>query len=130
MVKKIALIEDESSINAIYKRQLDLAELPTDGFLTGNEGLIAIKKGGYDLVLLDIMLPDINGLEILKELKQDNATKNIPVVMLTNLGQDSIIKEGFTLGAVGYLVKASFSPSQIVAEVKNILKQQETPKTA
>ncbi|MDP3733062.1 MAG: response regulator, partial [Candidatus Daviesbacteria bacterium] len=66
-------------------------------------------------------LPDINGLQILQNIRQNPATKNIVVVLLTNLGQDAVIKQGFELGADGYLVKAAYTPDQIVQEVKNII---------
>src|SRR3982751_2839712 len=92
---KILLIEDEDYIRDLYKRQLDQAGLTTDAFATGQEGLAAIAKNKYDLILLDIMLPDTNGLQILKEVKQNPTTKATTVVLLTNLGQDVIIKEGF-----------------------------------
>jgi two-component system, OmpR family, response regulator ResD len=128
---KILLIEDEDYIRDLYKRQLDNAGLSTDAFATGQEGLAAITKNHYDLLLLDIMLPDTNGLQILKEVKQNPATKTTTVVLLTNLGQDVIIKEGFELGAEGYLIKASLTPNQVVQEVKNALaKKQSTPPAA
>lgn len=122
-IVKLLLIEDEDFIRDLYKRQLELAGLPTDAFGMGNDGLNAAHQNpaAYDLVLLDIMLPDTNGLQILKDLKQNNATKTIPVILLTNLSQDMLIKEGFELGAEGYLVKAAYTPAQIVQEVKNIL---------
>ena len=120
--KKVLLIEDEDYIRDLYKRQLELANIATDAFATGKEGLASIKTQKYDLVLLDIMLPDTNGLQVLKEIKQNEQTKNIPVVLLTNLGQDAVIKEGFQLGSEGYLLKSSYTPNQIVQEVKNILK--------
>ena len=118
---RIILIEDEDFIRDLYKRQLDNGGLPTDAFATGQEGMAAIAKTHYDLLLLDIMLPDTNGLQILKEIKQNPATAKMSVVLLTNLGQDVIIKEGFELGAEGYLIKASLTPSQVVQEVKNAL---------
>ncbi len=127
--KKILLIEDDESISFIYKRQLDLANFPTDTFSNAADGLKASAQAHYDLVLLDIMLPDMNGLDILKKLKENEKTKNIPVIFLTNLGQDSIIKEGFKLGAIGYLIKASYTPDQMVNEVKNILQQQNPAQT-
>lgn len=123
MDKKILLIEDDESISFLYKRQLDAAGLLTDALLTGNEGLAAASKNKYDLILLDIMLPDINGLDILKKLKENEVTKKIPVIFLTNLGQEAIIKEGFKLGADGYLIKASFTPDQMVEEVKTLIQQ-------
>lgn len=121
MNKKLLLVEDEEYIRDLYKRQLDLAGLMTDAFGLGNEGLAAAEKNPYDLILLDIMLPDINGLQILQKIKQNPLSKNTPVVLLTNLGQDAVIKQGFELGADGYLVKAAYTPDQIVQEIKNIL---------
>lgn len=121
MNKKLLLVEDEEYIRDLYKRQLDLAGLMTDAFGLGNEGLAAAEKNPYDLILLDIMLPDINGLQILQKIKQNPMSKNTPVVLLTNLGQDAVIKQGFELGADGYLVKAAYTPDQIVQEIKNIM---------
>ncbi len=120
MGRKILLVEDETPIRELYKRELDLAGFETDAFATGRDGLTALKAAQYDLVLLDIMLPDLNGLEVLQQMKQDEQTKSVPVVFLTNLGQDTIIQKGFGLGAEGYLIKAALTPDQIVQEVKSI----------
>ena len=121
----ILLIEDEDFIRDVYKEELELVGLPTDAFASGDEGIRAINKKIYDLVLLDIILPDTNGLDVLKQIKQNPKTKDIPVVLLTNLDQDVIIKQGLKFGAVGYLIKASFTPGQVAQEVKNILSHQE-----
>ncbi len=129
MDKKILLIEDDESISFLYKRQLDLSGLPTDAFLNGQEGILAATQKKYDLILLDIMLPDINGLDLLKKLKENESTNKIPVIFLTNLGQEAIIKEGFKLGADGYLIKASFTPDQMVEEVKILIQQFEAKPT-
>src|SRR3990167_11424579 len=102
---KIVLIEDDDLIRELYKDELTAAGFNLDAFPTGREGLEAISKNRYDLLLLDIMLPDTNGLEVLKKIKLNPKTKGLPVVLLTNLGQDSIIKEGFKLGAEDYLIK-------------------------
>lgn len=125
MIQKVLLIEDDESLSFLYKRQLELAGMPTDAVITAKQGLEASLKDNYDVILLDILLPDMNGLDILKALKKNELSKNTPVIMLTNLGQDSVIKEGFSLGAIGYLIKSSFTPDQVVQELKNILKQQE-----
>ena len=121
MQPKILLIEDEDYIRDLYKRQIELSHMQVDAFGLGQEGLQAALKNKYDLLLLDIMLPDTNGLQILKEIKQNESSKGLTVVLLTNLGQDVIIKEGFELGAEGYLIKASLTPNQVVDEVKNVL---------
>lgn len=126
--KRILLIEDEDSIRDLYKRQLSVAGFAIDAFSNGKDGLAALNKNSYNLVLLDIMLPDLNGLQILREVKQNEAIKATPIILLTNLGQDMVIKEGFSLGAEGYLIKASYTPDQIVQEVTNILnKKTPTP---
>lgn len=119
---RVALIEDEDFLRELYKREFEAAGFNLDGFATGEDGLAALKQNQYDVILLDIMLPGINGLQVLKQIKQDEATKGIPVILLTNLGQDEVIKEGFTLGAEGYLIKAAYSTKQVVEEMKNILK--------
>lgn len=130
MNKKLLLVEDEEYIRDLYKRQLDLAGLMTDAFGMGKDGLAAAEKNPYDLILLDIMLPDINGLQILQKIKQNPSAKSTPVVLLTNLGQDAVIKQGFELGADGYLVKAAYTPDQIVQEIKNILAKMPQAPTA
>ena len=123
------MVEDEDFIRDLFKRQLDLSGFSTDAFGTGQDGLAAITKNAYDWVLLDIMLPDINGLQILQSIRQNPVTKNIVVVLLTNLGQDAVIKQGFELGADGYLVKAAYTPDQIVQEVKNIIQKKQAQRT-
>lgn len=120
---KVLLVEDEEFIRDLFKRQLDLSGFTTDAFANGQDGLAAIGKNAYDLVLLDIMLPDINGLQILQNIRSNPTTKGVAVVLLTNLGQDAVIKQGFELGADGYLVKAAYTPDQIVQEVKNIMQK-------
>lgn len=122
--KKILLVEDEESLRDIYNRQLAISGFEATCLATGKEGLEAVVKNKYDLILLDIMLPDINGLDILKSVKQnqDQAIKSTPVILLTNLGQDQIIQDGFQLGADAYLVKASYTPEQVIDEIKNLLK--------
>lgn len=129
MVKKILLIEDDEFIRDLYKRQLDMGGFFTFAFSNGDEGLESMKENHYDLILLDVMLPGINGLDILRNVKQNEETKNIPVIMLSNLGQDDVIKEGLVIGAVGYLIKPSYTPNQIVGEVKKILEQHTEPQS-
>lgn len=118
---KVLLIEDDEFLRDIYKRTLDSEGILTDAFETGSEGLTALHSQNYDLVLLDIMLPDTNGLELLKTIKADGSKKDTPVVFLSNLGQESVIEEGHRLGAKGYLIKSTLNPDQMVREVKNFL---------
>lgn len=118
---RILLVEDTEFISFLYKRQLEKAGLKTDICATGKETFTALDKHTYHLILLDMLLPDMNGMDILKRLKSNEKTKNIPVLLLSNLGQDNIIEQSQTLGAVGYLVKNDYSPDEIVQKVKDIL---------
>ena len=86
--------------------------------------LFAVEKAKNilpDFILLDIIMPKMDGFAVLKALKEDVKTKNIPVMLLTNLGQEEDIKRGEELGVVGYLVKANTTPSEVVEAVKNKL---------
>ena len=120
---KILLVEDDEMFAALYKRQFIAGGLEVDVAVTGADGLSAVAKGHYDLVLLDILLPDIDGTEVFRQMKAQDASKNIPVVFLTNLSQEENIEKAFKLGAKGYLVKASYTPDQVVQEIKNFLEQ-------
>ncbi|KKR79503.1 MAG: Two component transcriptional regulator, winged helix family [Candidatus Daviesbacteria bacterium GW2011_GWA1_41_61] len=118
---RVALIEDEEVLRDLYKKEFQSVGYVLDGFANGEEGLAGVKQNKYDVILLDLMLPGIDGLEILKQIKQDDKTKNTPVIILTNLGQDEVIRQGFNLGAEGYLIKSSNSFKEVVEEVQNIL---------
>lgn len=119
--KKILIIEDDLFIRELYERQLSQAEFEIRTAADAEEGMLKLKEEVPDLILLDIMLPKTNGLDFLKTIKKDEEFRDISVVLLTNLGQDAIIKEGFELGAEGYLIKSAYTPNQVVEEVKNFL---------
>lgn len=119
--KKILLVEDEDFIRELYARQLTKAGFMVKSVPDGQEGLSMLKNEQFDLLLLDIMLPGMNGLQLLREFKTQNPQSTMITILLTNLGQETVIKEGFELGAQAYLIKASYTPDQVVAEVKNAL---------
>lgn len=120
-MKKILVVEDEAFIADLYSRQLTLAGYSVKVASDGLTGLKTLEADQYDLLLLDIMLPGLNGLELLKQWRAKSPQSSMPVLLLTNLGQDAVIKEGFELGAQGYLIKASYTPDQVVNEVRNAL---------
>ena len=110
--KKILIVEDDQFLREFYQELLQdqgyLMEVAADG----EEGLAKIQQNEYNLVLLDIMLPKIDGLQILRQLKIHSApTPNLAIVVLTNLGQDAVIKECFNLGAAGFLIKSALNPN-------------------
>lgn len=119
MVKKILLVEDEALISDLYSYQLKAAGYDVKTAGDGLTGLKMLEEDKFDLLLLDIMLPGMNGLEMLREYKSKHPKENILTLLLTNLGQDAVIKEGFSLGAAGYLIKASYTPEQVVKEIQN-----------
>lgn len=122
--KKILLVEDEDFIRDLYIRQISKAGFQVKSAPDGQTGLSMLRAENFDLLLLDIMLPGINGLQLLREFKTQNPNSPMITILLTNLGQEAVIKEGFELGAQAYLIKASYTPDQVVNEVKNALSGQ------
>ena len=90
----------------------------------GEKGIKAAIKELPDVILLDILLPKMNGFEVLKQLKADKNTNRIPVILLTNLSQKTEIEQGLSLGAEDYLIKAHFMPSEVVEKIKRILEKE------
>ncbi len=123
--KRVLVVEDEKYLRELYVEILQEEGYDVHQAADGEEGYTAMQGGGYDLVLLDIMLPKMDGLKILEKLKNETPPKmpNRTIVILSNLGQDSIIAEGVALGAGGYMIKSDYTPDQILAEVKNYLAQ-------
>jgi DNA-binding response OmpR family regulator len=121
---KILLIEDDKFLHELMARKLQSAGFETVSAFDGESGVtIAEKAGqnGFDIILLDLILPGINGFEVLSKLKANPATASIPVIILSNLGQKEDIEKGLDLGAVDYLVKAQFTPAEILNKVKQTL---------
>jgi CheY-like chemotaxis protein len=122
MAQRILVVEDDEFLRELYEELLKGEGYDVTISIDGEQGLSSMSEGGFDLVLLDIMLPKMDGLEILRHVKEKPPKQpNGPVVLLTNLGQDSIIKEGFALGASGYLIKSAMNPDQVLSEVKVFL---------
>ena len=119
--KRILIIEDDQDVRELYSEVLRDEGFEVAEAVDGQSGLAKVLAGAYDLVLLDIMLPKFDGLEILKTVKEKAEVKGIPVILLTNLGREAIIKEGFSLGADGYLIKSEHTPEEIVDEVRKFL---------
>lgn len=119
-VHKILLVEDETDIRELYQRQMVKAGFNVTAVPDGQSALDVLKNDSFDLMLLDIMLPGLNGLQVLKDFKTNNPNSPMKVIIVSNLGQDNVIKEGFNLGAIAYLVKVAYTPDQIVDEVKKL----------
>lgn len=121
--KKLLIVEDDQFLREFYVELFQGEGYEVDSAADGEEGFSKIHNGGYDLVLLDIMLPKKDGVQILTNLKAQPAIhSNGPIVMLTNIGQDSTIQACFNMGATGYMIKSALEPDQVLAEVTNYLK--------
>ncbi len=122
-MKTILLVEDDPFLVDIYSTKLKEAGFSVQVAIDGKEVLKKMKEKGNmpDLLLLDIVLPNFNGWEILRKIERDDELKNLKVVILSNLGEKQEIEKGLKLGAARYLVKAHYTPSEVVEEVKKIL---------
>ncbi len=121
----ILLIDDDADTRDLYGEFLTQAGYKVDFALTGEEGLAKIRQGGYDLILLDIMLPKIDGLGILKKLKENPPSASVyngPIVILSALDQEYIIKQALSLGARGFLAKAGLTPNEALTKIAEFVK--------
>lgn len=117
---KVLIIEDEMFVRELYQRVLSQNGIEVLVAADGEKGLVMAKEQP-NLILLDIMMPGINGIQVLERLKADQNLKDIPVVLLTNLGQQTIIRKALDMGASGYLMKVRLTPYQVLAHVKEFL---------
>lgn len=126
IMKTILFIEDESALQKTFGEVLTKEGYEMVSALDGEVGLRLANPpaGGKkpDLILLDLILPKINGFEVLKELKSDSGTKEIPVIVLTNLEGIEDVDKAIELGATTYLVKAQYSLEEVVEKIKKVLK--------
>jgi len=123
--QRILIIEDYAVLARMYQNKLRADGFEVEVALDGEEGERMIKELKPDLVLLDIMLPKKDGLEVLEEVKKAPETAHIPVILLTNLGGPSeTIERGLQLGAVAYLVKAKYAPRQVINLIKETLSKE------
>lgn len=121
MPQKILLVEDDAMLREMYETKLKGEGYETSTADNGSDGLQLAKTAQFDLLLLDVMLPQLDGFSILEDLKAKPETAKMPIVMLTNLGTDEDRTKGERLGAVDYLVKANLTPEQLVIAIKKYL---------
>ncbi len=126
MARRILLIEDETNIRAMYADVLKEAGYEVLEEAEGKHGLENAMNGEWDLLLLDIMLPKLDGIELLKRLQLDPRTKSKPVLVLTNLDDNRIRDTCLGLGVKEFLVKANVIPSEIVLTVKKYVFAEES----
>jgi len=123
MANKILVIEDDKFLRELISQKLvkegyDIAEA-TDG----EKGIEAVKKEQPSLVLLDLILPGIDGFEVLARIKSDPEASEVPVIILSNLGQKDDIEKALKMGAIDYLIKAHFTPAEIIEKIRGVMKE-------
>ncbi|MEF3691534.1 MAG: response regulator [Candidatus Moraniibacteriota bacterium] len=119
--KKILIIEDDANLRGVLKEFFEEEKMIVKTASDGESGLIKLREFLPDVVLLDIILPKKDGYEIIKEIKSDEKIKDIPVILLTNLGGLNDIEKALALGATTYLVKGDYQVKEIVEKVKEVL---------
>ncbi len=122
-MKKILFIEDEATLQKTFAEILKSEGFEVISALDGESGLNLIRGEKPDLVLLDLILPKLHGLEVLKEIKKDENTKNIPVIVLTNVESIEEIDKALELGATTYLVKSDYNLEEVVEKIKKALNE-------
>lgn len=120
--ERILIVEDEKNIAKLIRYNLEKDGYTCAAAKTGEEAISILKKENFDLIILDIMLPGIDGFDVCRSIKQDNRLKNIPIIMLTAKGEEVDRIVGLELGADDYIVKP-FSPRELTLRVKAVLKR-------
>lgn len=119
---KILLVDDDEALSTIFSTAFKKEGLEIVVAVNGEDGLKKAKTEKPDLILLDQVLPDISGNEILKSLKLNNTTQQIPVFMLSNFSQEELVKEAINNGALDYVFKYQVEPQDVVKKIKEVLK--------
>jgi len=118
----ILIVEDDKFLRELLTRKLDSVGFQISTAIDGHDALKKIKDELPQIILLDLVLPGVDGFEILKQIKEDPKTSKIPVIILSNLGQKEEVEKGIKLGADDYLVKAHFTPDEIIGKIEAVLK--------
>jgi len=122
IIVKVLIVDDDENLGAIFETALQKSGLETVFALTGKSGIDKARSEKPDLVLLDQVLPDISGNDVLKTLKMDSQTQNIPIIILSNFSQEDLVKEAINNGAMDYIFKYQVEPQDLVNKVKQALK--------
>jgi DNA-binding response OmpR family regulator len=121
MNNSVLLIEDDTFIKQMYCTKIEELGIEVFTASTRDEAFDLLVKNVVDLILLDLVLPEVSGFDILKELKKDNRLKNIPVIVLSNLSSQTDVSQAFELGALDYIVKSNYTPSEVMRTIQKHL---------
>lgn len=119
--KKILVIDDDITLLEMYKERLELANFQVEIATNGEEGLKKVQESKPDLILLDVMMPRVNGFDVIESLKKDQSTASIPVIMLTALVQETSKLRAQESGAVGYIIKSETMPGEVIKQIEETI---------
>lgn len=120
---KVLLVDDEEAILDVFKQALQQANFDVITALTGNEGMDLTKKEHPDVIFLDQVLPDMNGNQVLQQLKADPETKMIPIAILSNFNQDTLVQNAMKMGASDYILKYQIAPQDLASKATALLQE-------
>lgn len=121
MKKRILIIEDDPFLSDIYFTKLTSEDFEVKVAENGKKGLKMLESEKFDLLILDLILPEIDGFEVLERLRKDEKFKDLKIIILSNLGQKEEVEKGAYLGADRYFIKAYYTPTEVANEIKKIL---------
>ncbi len=121
MPQHILIVEDDKFLRELMSRKLREEGYEVEEAIDGEEGLKQAQEGSPDIILLDLILPGMDGFEVLENIKEDPKLSEVPLIILSNLGQRDDIEKGLRLGADDYLVKAHFTPTEIIDKIKKVV---------
>jgi DNA-binding response OmpR family regulator len=124
--KLVLLVEDDPFLSNILMMKLQKEGLNVIHAVDGDDALTKLNEGSYEMVLLDLILPKKNGFEVLETMRKDSRFENTPVIIVSNLGQDSDMEKARSLGVIDYIVKERLSIDDLVAKVKSEIPQSTT----
>ena len=119
--KTILIVEDNKILRELIVSKLTKENYNVFEAIDGEEGIKKIKEKNPDLILLDLLLPGIDGFEVLSQIKNDPKLSSISVIIFSNLGQKEEVEKGLKMGATDYMIKASFTPKEIIDKIKATL---------
>lgn len=118
---KILLADDDPAIRQLYGVEFKNKGYEVLEAVDGEDGLIKAKKDKPDIIILDVMMPKMDGIMTLKKIKEDPEMKKIPVLMLTNFGQENLIQEAFNFGLTDYILKYKITPAELTSKIADLL---------
>jgi len=120
---QVLIVEDDTFLSGMYVTKLTMEHFDVELASDGEQAIKYLRQHLPDIILLDILIPKKSGFEVLKEIRKSKKTSNIPVILLTNLGEKQDVRRGLDLGADDYLIKAHFLPSEVITKIKRFVEK-------